>query len=353
MGNVGVKFKILYIEDENDVRENVSEVLRMEGFDVIEAEDANKGLKRFMSEKPDMVISDILMPKITGFDLLKKIRILSQKFNPQVPFIFLSALGHKADIIKGTTLTANDYLVKPVDLDILIAKIKEKLSTKEVEVKNHNKDIKGVYDKISGMFLKELDAELHSLLKLIGIFKDETFGPLGHRGYTTTANKMYLITQRLKTIANNAMNKNILIQKMKIVEEVIDTKNIINDLIDYIGLKAGRDIKLELFNDYEHKIKFNLDILKDTLRYVLMQIIKITTNDKPIRINFFIDHEKNFVFAFHGLIAKGLKGGELDVDIELKYKRDKISGQGGDIDFNIDNENAIALISIPEYKVLE
>jgi DNA-binding response OmpR family regulator len=103
------KYKLLCIEDEIDVRENVAEVLRMEGFEVLEAGDAEEGLKKFMSFKPDMVISDILMPRISGYALLGKIRELPKKYNPQVPFIFLSALGHKADIIKGTSLTANDY----------------------------------------------------------------------------------------------------------------------------------------------------------------------------------------------------------------------------------------------------
>lgn len=346
------KYKILCIEDEVDVRENIVEVLKMEGFEVIEAGDAEEGLRLFMTLKPDIIISDILMPKINGYDLLKKIRVLPKKYSPQVPFIFLSALSHKDDIIKGTNLSANDYLIKPVDLDILIAKVNEKLSNKESTTQSHNADIKSVYDKVSTVFLKELDTELNSLLKLISIFTSESYGPIGHRGYSSAINKMYLITQRLKTIANNTMNKNVLIQKMKVIEEPINIKNLINELIDYINDKTGRKLKLELFNDYEHKIKFNLALIKDTLRFIVLEIIKITTNEAPIRINFFIDHEKNFVFAFHGVIAPTIKDEDIDINLELKRKRDNLIKQGGDIDFKVSDGNVIVLISIPEYKVL-
>jgi CheY-like chemotaxis protein len=353
MKNNNIKYKILCIEDEIVVRENIAEVLRIEGYDVVEAEDAAEGLKMFMSEKPDIIISDILMPKISGYDLLKKVRTLPKKFNPQVPFLFLSALNSKADIIKGTNLTADDYLVKPVDLDILIAKVQEKLSNRDIMAKNHNDDIENVYDKVSTVFLKELDGELNSLLKLISVFKDETYGPIGNSNYTATANKMRLITQRLKTIANNTMNKNILIQKMEVVEEEIYIIKVIKDLLDYVVSKTRRNIKLEPFNEeHEYRIKFNLPLLKEVLRFVLMQIVRITTSEQPIRINFFIDHEKKFVFAFHGFVSKDLKDEEMDIDIEVKNKRDKITEHGGDIDFKVDKEDAVALVSIPEYKVI-
>jgi hypothetical protein len=227
------------------------------------------------------------------------------------------------------------------------------LSNKETLKKNHNDDIKSVYDRVSSVFLKELDAELNSLLKLISIFKNESYGPIGHRGYSKAVNKMYLITQRLKSIANNTMNKNILIEKMEMIEDDINVKLMVSNLVDDIENKTNRDLKLELFNDHEYRIKFNLENLIDVLEVVLMQIIKITTNDHPIRVNLFIDHENNFVFAFHGVIPKDLQDENLDIDIELKKKRDELIKQGGDIDFKTDEGNAIALVSIPEYKVIK
>ncbi|MDA0902273.1 MAG: response regulator, partial [Proteobacteria bacterium] len=120
------KTKILCVEDEQEIRETISEILRDEGFEVFEASNGKEAVEVFLENNPDLVISDIMMPEVSGYDLLKIIRENKSISNNNVPFIFLSALSKKEDVIKGAELSANDYLTKPVDFDLLIAKIKEK-----------------------------------------------------------------------------------------------------------------------------------------------------------------------------------------------------------------------------------
>jgi DNA-binding response OmpR family regulator len=120
------KIKILCVEDEQEIRENIAEILRDEGFEVFEAENGRVGFDSFLQNKPDLVVSDIMMPEVDGYALLKAIREGKNVKNNLVPFIFLTALGQKDNVVKGVNLSANDYLVKPIDFDLMIAKIKEK-----------------------------------------------------------------------------------------------------------------------------------------------------------------------------------------------------------------------------------
>ncbi len=108
-----MKDKILVIEDNTDVRENISEILELSGYEVIAAENGKKGVEAALSSPPDLILCDIMMPELDGFGVL---RILSK--NPAVsdiPFIFLTAKAEKQDFRRGMGLGADDYITKPFD----------------------------------------------------------------------------------------------------------------------------------------------------------------------------------------------------------------------------------------------
>lgn len=114
--------KILCIDDEADLRENVVEELEDAGYEVFEAMDGEDGLNKIISIRPDLVLCDITMPKKHGFKLVDEIRNKHVLFAP-MPFIFLSALADKEHIIEGLNNGADAYLTKPVDFDILLATV--------------------------------------------------------------------------------------------------------------------------------------------------------------------------------------------------------------------------------------
>jgi CheY-like chemotaxis protein len=102
---------ILAIEDERDVRENLQEILELEGFDVLTAENGKIGLQLAIKQKPDLIICDVMMPELDGYGVISALRQ-----NPiviEIPFIFLSAKSTNEDREKGISLGANDYLTKP------------------------------------------------------------------------------------------------------------------------------------------------------------------------------------------------------------------------------------------------
>ena len=94
-----IKAKILCVEDEQDIRENIADILRDEGFEVFEAKNGKEGFDSFLKNKPHLVISDIMMPEVDGYGLLKLVREDKTSRNSTVPFIFLTALGQKDNVI--------------------------------------------------------------------------------------------------------------------------------------------------------------------------------------------------------------------------------------------------------------
>lgn len=112
--------KILFVEDEEDLTLIVADTLRGQGYEVITAADGVAGLDRFRSEGADVVVADVMMPKMDGFSMAKEIR----KLSPTVPLLFLTAKSTIDDVEEGFGVGANDYLKKPFELRELIVRIK-------------------------------------------------------------------------------------------------------------------------------------------------------------------------------------------------------------------------------------
>lgn len=117
---------ILCVEDEVLLREDIVEELEDEGYSVLQATDGHEALKVILEHKPDLVVCDITMPRKNGYELLKEVRGNYEIF-AEMPFIFLSALADKEHVIAGLRLGADNYLTKPVDFDLLRAKVRASL----------------------------------------------------------------------------------------------------------------------------------------------------------------------------------------------------------------------------------
>ncbi len=121
--------KILIIEDNTDVRENLSEILSLSGYQTVTAENGKVGVEKALADAPDLVLCDVMMPELDGFGVL---HILSkQAATADVPFIFLTAKAEKDDFRKGMSLGADDYIVKPFDDTVLLQTIETRLKKNE------------------------------------------------------------------------------------------------------------------------------------------------------------------------------------------------------------------------------
>jgi DNA-binding NarL/FixJ family response regulator len=119
--------KILCIDDERETAALIAEDLVDRGFDVAVAHDGRAGLAAILRELPDLVLCDITMPLMSGFELLSRVIAIAPHLG-SVPFIFLTALADREQELKGRRLGADDYVTKPIDFDILAAIIRARLA---------------------------------------------------------------------------------------------------------------------------------------------------------------------------------------------------------------------------------
>ena len=111
--------KILIVEDEANIRELLRLYLAREGYTVLEAENGVEGIKKWKSDKPDMLLLDVMMPVMDGWAVCREIRAESD-----VPIIMLTAKGETADRVSGLEMGADDYIVKPLEMPEVIARVR-------------------------------------------------------------------------------------------------------------------------------------------------------------------------------------------------------------------------------------
>jgi DNA-binding response OmpR family regulator len=119
--------KILCIEDDRDTASLICEELVDRGFAVCVAYNGREGLAAILKDPPDLVLSDVGMPGMSGFELLGTLTSMEPRFE-SMPFVFLTALSDHDNELKGWQLGADDYLTKPVDYDVLAALITARLA---------------------------------------------------------------------------------------------------------------------------------------------------------------------------------------------------------------------------------
>jgi DNA-binding response OmpR family regulator len=114
--------KILVIDDEETTVQLISILLERRGYEIIKAYSAEDGLRKAYRHQPDLVLLDIMMPDMDGWEVCKRMREMSD-----VPIIFLTARGDVKDVVRGLEMGADDYLPKPYDNDELVARIRAHL----------------------------------------------------------------------------------------------------------------------------------------------------------------------------------------------------------------------------------
>jgi DNA-binding NarL/FixJ family response regulator len=124
--------KILVIEDEPEMRRNLATILKLEKFNVVQAENGRLGLETAKKERPDMILCDVMMPEMDGHAVLQSLR--EDPKTATTPFIFLTAKGEKQDFRSGMNLGADDYLTKPIAKADLLKAIEARLKRSEQQL---------------------------------------------------------------------------------------------------------------------------------------------------------------------------------------------------------------------------
>ena len=130
---------ILIIEDEPQIRENIQEILDLEGFATITAEDGWQGLQMAEQHQPDIIICDLMMPRLDGYEVIKALR--QKPVTAEIPFIFLTAKAEHRDLRQGMELGADDYLTKPFEAHELLQAISTQLKKRQIVTQRYRGQI--------------------------------------------------------------------------------------------------------------------------------------------------------------------------------------------------------------------
>ncbi len=125
-----MNYRVLIIEDDPTMLRGLKDNFQSQGYTVQTAEDGDAGLKRALEAPPDLILLDIMLPKLNGYEICRRIR----QQGLEMPILMLTAKGQEEDIVRGLELGADDYVTKPFSIRELLARVKAFLRRREVEL---------------------------------------------------------------------------------------------------------------------------------------------------------------------------------------------------------------------------
>lgn len=319
--------KILVIEDEDDLRMNIVEILELEGFHVLSAANGRKGVKLAKDHIPDLILCDVLMPEMNGYEVLTEIRGDSRMAT--TPFIFLTAKTTGSDIRTGMELGADDYLTKPFMIHTLLTAIRTQL-------KKHD-TISQQMDELRANLMLMLPHELLTPLNVIigfsSFLKNPTKLPetadivtMGQSIYNSGLRlqrlvENYLLYADLKLMEYDPRKRNVW-QEMTPIE----TKSLITNFALNPARRAERqkDLVLDLV---EATIEVSPKALVKILEELLSNAFKFSEPGTPVQLTTTLDEE---VFTLSikdqgwGMTAEQIA----HIDAFMQFDRQKYEQQG-------------------------
>lgn len=229
--------KIVVIEDNTDVRENLAEILELDGYEVSTAENGKIGIKTVEEIHPDLILCDIMMPELDGYGVR---HILNKKPElANIPFLFLTAKAEPSDFRKGMNLGADDYLTKPFQANELLNTIETRINLREIVNKQYAPNLEGLSNFFSDAkaqtALDDLatDREIKTFQKKEYIFRE------GKRPF----HLFYLLSGSVKLVEENIDGKELITQIAK-AHEFIGYTPLIQDEPYHLNAVALEDCEI-------------------------------------------------------------------------------------------------------------
>ena len=170
---------ILVIDDEEMYRNTISSVLRQSGYQVVEAEDGEKGLDILQNQPVELIISDVMMENLDGFGFIERVRM--DPATSTIPFIFVTGLSDKKTMRKGMTLGADDFLVKPFTGAELVAAVDSRLAKHKEGHSESERKLAQLRSSISLAMPHEIRTPLNSIIGFTELLHAGKIGPISDR----------------------------------------------------------------------------------------------------------------------------------------------------------------------------
>lgn len=162
---------ILIVEDNDLLRDNICEILRLEGYFVFAASNGQEGIDIAIQEHPDLIISDVNMPKKNGFEMLQELRSIDA--TKITPFIFLTVKNSMNDLRQGMNLGADDYIAKPFEMTELLKAVANRFTKRSAVLQNEIDKYDKLQDAVGKIITNVIDQPLKSIERLTGLLSSE------------------------------------------------------------------------------------------------------------------------------------------------------------------------------------
>lgn len=196
------QYHILVVEDDNSLRRIVREFLELSNYQVYAARNGREGLEILEWLRADLIVSDIMMPVMDGYEFYQQVRTRPDWLN--IPFIFLSAKGDKLDVLEGKKLGVDDYVVKPFDSDELLVTVASKLAIAERWQRVQELELKGIKRRI----LNTLHHEFRTPLTYISAYTEllvDSGGQLNEKDFHEFCQAILAGSNRLRELVEDLL----------------------------------------------------------------------------------------------------------------------------------------------------
>jgi two-component system, sensor histidine kinase and response regulator len=245
-------YKILIIEDEDTIRENIRDILLTDNFIVVEAENGQIGIEMALEEHPHLILCDVMMPEVDGYQVLSEIRLHSA--TQLIPFIFLTAKTTNEDLRKGMDLGADDYLNKPFTRQGLLNAVTSKLAKQEALKNESLTKLENLRSSLTQAFPREFGDRVD---RILGLSKGltEQYHQLDPEEAIETLGQIYNCGEILSKLTRNVLlysellkisNDPERVMLLRNVQKQCDTKTIIEQIAIEKAQQYDRMVDLEM-----------------------------------------------------------------------------------------------------------
>ena len=282
--------KILVIEDEIGIRDNVVDILELEGFETLAAQDGQLGIELAMKQLPDLILCDIMMPDIDGYQVLMEVR--DNLATAMIPFVFLTAKADRPSVRYGMELGADDYLTKPFTASGLVAAITTRLEKQQVMTQRYTQmleDLRG--NNIFNILPHELRTPLVAILGYAELLMWDT-DTLSPQRISEMAERIFTSGKRLHHLVENFL----VYAQIQIIRADPDRLTALRDhyvnrpdkLITQIAFdkaqQANREADLQIIVTEEHTLQISLESLKKIIEELVDNAFKFSDPGTPVQI---------------------------------------------------------------------
>jgi two-component system sensor histidine kinase/response regulator len=260
--------KILVIEDERSIRETILELLEVEGFQVIGAENGSIGIQRAQEYLPDLILCDVVMPRPDGYGVLSALR--QNSTTATIPFIFLTAMGTKESVRQGMQMGADDYLTKPCTAAELLGAITSRFEKQEILVSQSQQQLDDLRNSIALSLPHEVRTPLHGILGLAELLIED-YQTIERQEILEVAEGIYSAADRLHRLIQNYL----LYVELELTVKDLDRINLLRSASTHYPKVLITNVATQVSKRYGRQTDLALNLQNATVQIADLKLNKI------------------------------------------------------------------------------